>query len=69
VLGRELPGWGSKALNAKWWGAFAPHVVRLLIGTYWGGIRRDWGEAEFLTNDRKTALTETLTPPGRARCV
>lgn len=56
VLGRVLPGYESPELTAKYRGLFAAHIVRLLVGTYFGGVRDRWRDAEYRTNDAEITL-------------
>src|ERR1035437_8905984 len=57
VLGQtQLPAWGDPALTEEHRSLFAGHIVRLLTGTYFGGIRGDWSTAEYLTNDCEATL-------------
>ena len=63
VLGRgaepyNVPTWDDPVRTREWRGVFAAHVVRLLLGTYLGGVRGDWGAACWLTNDSEKTLRE-----------
>lgn len=58
VLGRDVPEWGDDERTTKWRALFGGHISRLLIATYWGGLREEWSHAEFLTNDKKSTLLD-----------
>lgn len=58
VLGRDVPEWDSEEHREGWRELFAAHINRLLIGSYWGGIRGDWAHAAFLTDDTKDTLQD-----------
>ncbi|HEY0970146.1 MAG TPA: hypothetical protein VGE02_04105 [Gemmatimonadales bacterium] len=57
VLGRELPPWGSDELTSNFRGLFAGHIVRLMAATYLGGVRGNWQEATYRTNDAEVTLS------------
>ena len=50
----DLPKWDD--LGNKWRGLWATHILRLLIVSYWGGVRKEWGIAMFLTQDTEAQL-------------
>lgn len=56
LLARDLPAWGSEKLTEDYRGIFSAHIVRLLVATYLGGVRRDWEEAKYRTNDEEATL-------------
>lgn len=56
VLGRDVPEWESKDRTTAWRELWVGHTIRLLIGTYWGGIRGKWTYAERLTDDTRRTL-------------
>lgn len=37
------------------------HRTRLIIASYWGGVRNDWEHAMFLTSDKESTLREHYT--------
>lgn len=59
ILGRDVPNWDSEEHRTEWRELFAPHVNRLLVGSYWGGVRGDWAYAEFLTDDTADTLKKS----------
>jgi len=57
VLGRKkLPAWGSEELTAGYRGLFSGHISRLMGATYLGGVRGNWEEATYRTNDEELTL-------------
>lgn len=56
VLGRDVPDWTDEARTGEWRELWAGHIVRLLITTYWGGLRGEWAYAERLTDDTRRTL-------------
>ncbi|MHB1862733.1 MAG: hypothetical protein ACYCVL_07150 [Gemmatimonadaceae bacterium] len=57
VLGRKkLPAWGSEDLTANYRGLFSGHISRLMGATYLGGVRGNWEEATYRTNDEELTL-------------
>ncbi len=56
VLGRQLPPWKSKELTTEYPKVFAGHTIRLLVATYLGGVRNNWQEATYRTNDAEVTL-------------
>lgn len=58
VLGRELPDWEEIDRDSEFRSLFAAHVTRLLLGSYWGGIRDDWKYASVLTEDSENVLRD-----------
>lgn len=57
VLGQtDLPEWGDASLTETHRSLFCAHIVRLLVGTYFGGVLGDWTTAEYRTNDRELTL-------------
>lgn len=55
----ELPAWGQ--LDNRWRALWAMHATRLLISSYWGGVRDDWKYAKFLTLDEEETLRRKYT--------
>jgi hypothetical protein len=64
VLGRNLPAWGSEQLSKEYRALFSAHVTRLLIATYWGGIRNNWTRACMLTDDTEGTLRKSYSRVG-----
>lgn len=65
----ELPAWDD--LDNSWRCLWAAHILRLLVATYWGGVRGDWEQAKWLTMDSKVTLDReyvVLDPYIRERC-
>lgn len=58
VLGEELPDWEEIGKDSPFRSLFAAHVTRLLLGSYWGGIRDDWRYAGVLTEDSENVLRD-----------
>lgn len=56
VLKRDLPPWGSRELTEKYRSIFSGHIARLQAGTYFGGVRGNWSEATYRTNDEEITL-------------
>lgn len=50
----DLPEWGD--LGDEWREIWAIHITRLLIGSYWGGARKQWDIASYLTMDTEQTL-------------
>lgn len=53
--------WKARELRTEWRALMAAHVTRLLIGTYWGGIRDQWGKAARITDDTASTLTRSYS--------
>lgn len=64
ALGRELPAWGSDQLRCEYRALFSAHVSRLLVATYWGGIRSNWTRACMLTDDTEPTLRKSYSRVG-----
>lgn len=47
----ELPTWNEIQGDPDWRELWAMHITRTLIASYWGGVRDEWGIAEYLTTD------------------
>lgn len=63
-FGRDVPAWddltGDAALT--WWGIWSAHVTRLLVASYWNGVRdNEDGVATYLTLDELEALDKDYT--------
>jgi len=56
ALGRELPAWGSEELRTQYRALFSAHITRLLVGTYWFGIRDRAEIARAMTDDTTTVI-------------
>lgn len=56
VLGRTLPAFDDPELTVEYRALWAGHVSRLILGSYLGGLRGDWTEACYLTNDSEATL-------------
>lgn len=56
LLRRDLPAWGSPELTAAYRGLFSGHIARLIAATYLGGVRNNWQEATYRTNDEELTL-------------
>ena len=56
LLQRDIPAWGSDDLTKDYRGLFAAHIARLMAATYLGGVRNDWQEATYRTNDEEATL-------------
>ncbi|HEU4648545.1 MAG TPA: hypothetical protein VFS33_05755 [Gemmatimonadales bacterium] len=56
VLHLDLPPWDSSELTTKFRALFSAHVTRLAVGSYLGGLRNQWTEAEELTDDMEDTL-------------
>jgi hypothetical protein len=57
VLGHsDLPAWDDPARKLTHRGLFGAHIVRQLVGTYFGGVRDRWREAEYRSNDCRATL-------------
>ena len=50
----QLPAW--KKLTSEWRSLWAIHITRLLVATYWGGVREDYKHAMWLTMDTRVTL-------------
>lgn len=64
VLGHELPRWGSAELAQEYRALFSGHITRLLLATYWGGIRSAWTRATMLTDDTEETLRRSYSKVG-----
>lgn len=61
VLGREVPDWNSEERTTTWRALFKAHVTRLMIATYWGGLREEWSYAMRLTDDSRDQLLKSYS--------
>jgi hypothetical protein len=48
--------WEEMRCDPTWRSLWAPHIARLLIASYWGGVRDDWDTAVYLTTDQRSTL-------------
>lgn len=64
VLGQPVPAWGDPERTTKWRGMFTAHVIRLLLGTYFGGILGDWATACYITDDTERTLRRNYNRVG-----
>jgi hypothetical protein len=56
-----IPAWRDPARTTEWRSLLAGHVIRLLIATYWGGIRQAWERARILTDDTAETLVRSYS--------
>ncbi len=56
LLHRDLPAWEDADLIKKFRGVFGSHIGRLMVASYFGGVRERWTEATYRTNDEEVTL-------------
>lgn len=64
VLGHQVPSWDDPKRTTEWRGMFTAHIIRLLVGTYFGGILNDWAAACYLTDDTEDTLRRSYNRVG-----
>lgn len=56
VMKVDVPTWDDPVRTKEWRGMFTAHTIRLMIGTHFGGVLKDWAAAEYLTDDTERTL-------------
>lgn len=58
ILRPGLPDWTHVSGDPRWRALWTIHSTRLLIASYYGGVRKDWDTAVYLTTDEEKTLRD-----------